>query len=67
MFIVPLWTRYLCGGFRVTSETTEFDLDFSAGLKQEEGVIAVNLQLDQSVWNVRLAKRVLDLVEKGLT
>ena len=47
MFIVLTWTRYSYGGFRETSETTEFDLDFSAGLKQEGVVIVDDVQLDQ--------------------
>lgn len=49
MCTVRLWTSYLCGGFRGTSETTEFDLDFSAGLEQEAVLIGLNIQLDQSV------------------
>jgi hypothetical protein len=42
MFIVPTSTRYSYAGFRETSETTEFDLDFSAGLKQEEVIVVGN-------------------------
>src|SRR5262245_59215301 len=30
MCTVPVWTRYSYGSFRETSETTEFNLDFSA-------------------------------------
>jgi len=36
MSILTTLAKYSYAGFRETSETTEFDLDFSAGLKLEE-------------------------------
>ncbi len=42
MFTLPTLTEYAYAGFRETSETTEFDLDFSAALKQVEVVIVGN-------------------------
>jgi len=36
MSILTTLAKYSYGGFRETSETTEFGLDFSAGLKLEE-------------------------------